>query len=574
MLKFDIQKFALSGSSGDVRWYSSGYIKTTWAVSQDAGANTSTLTARLYFKADSSVTLGGNACNMTIGGSTVARTIASQTIGTSYVQIASYTRTLNHNDNGTIANQGISGQLNGFTASTTAVIDRIARVSQVTATNSFIGLTSSINPNSLSADFTHTLRYDFGALNGTIATGVTGVYDWTLPASFYTQIPNALSGGCGIFCDTYYLGNLNGTSSVSIIAYVDQVASKPDISATIVDSNATTVALTGSNAIMVKGYSNADFVITSTAKNSATIVESSIGSGSKSAYTATGTLTGVDSGTFTVYNLDSRGLGNQATYTKTLVDYIPLTFNPTIYRPEPTTGEVELSYTGNYFNSTFGAVANTLLVKYRYKEQGGSYGSYTNLTPVKVGNTYSETISLGTGFDYTKIYEFEFYAEDKLITLQPTRIVTKGQAVFSFDENYVYNKDVRIPTILEVYPVGAVYISVVSTSPATLFGGTWSAFATGRTLVGIDTGDTDFDTVEETRGAKTHTLDTTQMPSHTHSIQYNSTQGFATGYCSTPNTAASTPFGGRSFISESTGGGLAHNNIQPSIVVYMWKRVS
>jgi hypothetical protein len=55
-----------------------------------------------------------------------------------------------------------------------------------------------------------------------------------------------------------------------------------------------------------------------------------------------------------------------------------------------------------------------------------------------------------------------------------------------------------------LYPVGAIYVSTLSTNPGTLFGvGTWATFGAGKTLVGIDSGDTDFDTVEETRGAKT-----------------------------------------------------------------------
>ena len=54
------------------------------------------------------------------------------------------------------------------------------------------------------------------------------------------------------------------------------------------------------------------------------------------------------------------------------------------------------------------------------------------------------------------------------------------------------------------WPIGSVFISVVSTNPATLLGyGTWAAFGAGRVLVGLDSGDTDFDTAEETGGAKT-----------------------------------------------------------------------
>lgn len=58
----------------------------------------------------------------------------------------------------------------------------------------------------------------------------------------------------------------------------------------------------------------------------------------------------------------------------------------------------------------------------------------------------------------------------------------------------------------EAFPVGSVFIAVVSTDPATLLGyGTWSAFGAGRVLIGLDSGDAAFDTAEETGGAKTVT---------------------------------------------------------------------
>lgn len=65
----------------------------------------------------------------------------------------------------------------------------------------------------------------------------------------------------------------------------------------------------------------------------------------------------------------------------------------------------------------------------------------------------------------------------------------------------------------QAFPVGAVFIAIVSTNPATLLGyGTWSAIAAGKMLIGLDSGDTDFDTVEETGGAKTKIITQANLP--------------------------------------------------------------
>jgi hypothetical protein len=122
-----------------------------------------------------------------------------------------------------------------------------------------------------------------------------------------------------------------------------------------------------------------------------------------------------------------------------------------------------------------------------------------------------------------------------------------------------------------VYPVGSIFISTVATNPGTLLGrGTWVAFAEGRTLVGLNSSDTDFDTVEETGGAKTHTLTVDEMPAHTHTHEKFSNQ---TPYTQTNSLVDASG----SYVTDttsSTGGGQAHNNLQPYIVTYMWKRTA
>src|SRR5688572_10208513 len=120
----------------------------------------------------------------------------------------------------------------------------------------------------------------------------------------------------------------------------------------------------------------------------------------------------------------------------------------------------------------------------------------------------------------------------------------------------------------QAFPVGSVFIAVVSTNPGTLLGyGTWSAFAAGQMLVGIDAGQTEFDTVEETGGAKTHTLQISEMPAHTHIItSQTATTGGATSYeHGTLDTSSAEAEATE--VTGSTGGGGAHNNLQPYVVV-------
>lgn len=121
-----------------------------------------------------------------------------------------------------------------------------------------------------------------------------------------------------------------------------------------------------------------------------------------------------------------------------------------------------------------------------------------------------------------------------------------------------------------VYPVGSIYISVVFTNPGTLFGvGTWVTFGTGRVLVGLDAGQTEFDTVEKTGGEKTHALSVAELASHAHNIAVSNGPTTNAGYA-----LYSSPVDVFALTSTSAGSGTAHNNLQPYITVYMWKRTA
>lgn len=135
-----------------------------------------------------------------------------------------------------------------------------------------------------------------------------------------------------------------------------------------------------------------------------------------------------------------------------------------------------------------------------------------------------------------------------------------------------------INILQHAYPVGSIYINATdNTNPATLLGfGTWSAFGAGKVMVGYDAGDTDFDSAEETGGAKTHTLLEAELPSHTHSITItscNSNSGAGDdnsvieGQQANENSTVTATSG-------ATGSGTAFSVVQPYITVYMWKRTA
>lgn len=123
-----------------------------------------------------------------------------------------------------------------------------------------------------------------------------------------------------------------------------------------------------------------------------------------------------------------------------------------------------------------------------------------------------------------------------------------------------------------VYPVGTIYTSVSNANPGTIFGGTWEAFGSGKTLVGVDTSDTDFNLVQKTGGEKTHTLTVEEMPRHNHDIikpRWNTSVG-ANAVFGSNGSGTGEEYDERAY----EGGGQPHNILQPYITVYFWKRTA
>lgn len=172
-----------------------------------------------------------------------------------------------------------------------------------------------------------------------------------------------------------------------------------------------------------------------------------------------------------------------------------------------------------------------------------------------------------------------------------------------------------------LYPIGSIYMSVNNVNPNKYFGGTWVAWGAGKVPVGVDSAQTEFNTVEKTGGAKSYSsshkhtttavaLTVAQLPAHNHSASTNSTGGHThdiqnqktkwgytgstvanviidatSGYTAVTNkTTTNSGAHSHSVSVGNTGSGQTHGHgdtgnasvsasaLQPYITCYMWKR--
>jgi ribosome-associated translation inhibitor RaiA len=145
---------------------------------------------------------------------------------------------------------------------------------------------------------------------------------------------------------------------------------------------------------------------------------------------------------------DSRGNSTTKTVSKTLVDYVKLTCNIGGSKPNAQ-GNFDFTVKGNYFNSTFGTVANTLNVYYRWKSDG-DFSAWQPMTATKSGNTYTAVVNI-TGLDYQTTYTFQAYAVDKIATVYTEETPIKSTPVFDWskdDFNVNVNLNLKNRTVL------------------------------------------------------------------------------------------------------------------------------
>jgi hypothetical protein len=145
--------------------------------------------------------------------------------------------------------------------------------------------------------------------------------------------------------------------------------------------------------------------------------------------------------------------------------------------------------------------------------------------------------------------------------------------------------DVSGNILKQIYPVGSIFMSINNVNPSTwITGTTWAVWGSGRVPVGVDTSQNEFNTVEKTGGEKNHTLTIDEIPSHDHSItdpghshslsgSNLDKEGRAVLWTDPVDMNQGSVSVSTTGISiNNTGEGKSHNNIQPYITCYMFKR--
>lgn len=273
--------------------------------------------------------------------------------------------------------------------------------SEVSATTGYIGSPLTISITRYSTAFTHTLKYTFLNVSGTIVekTSATSV-TWTPDISLCNQIPSSLSGTCTITCETYNGTTLVGSSTYSMnIAVPKWVQLEPQAGCVVISPyNVGTRA--ESIAAFVQGYSKAEASI-NTAKISTAISYGATpkayrfsfdGVSIDAAPYRTGLLTTAGTKKITCYITDTRERTTSIDVEFTVYAYsAPKLSDIAIFRCNSSGAANEegtyISAKGNVTHSSLGG-ANTASLRVRYGKNGESLGAYTNMTsgqPIIIG---------------------------------------------------------------------------------------------------------------------------------------------------------------------------------------------
>ena len=338
-------------------------------------------------------------------------------------------------------------------------------------------VTFNFNMQVFNASYTHTVDIKRGSTTilslslGSLPADYTSK-SVTLSSAQRTTLLNSMTD-VAWFTATYVLTTYNNNTVVGTSTYEDVIAttsanSGPTVNAfTYKDTNATSVAMTGNNQALIAGVSTLQINgISGTARNGASLVGFFVYSyniPSRPYPYLSPSATSYNYGTYAegrnnisvpdtlrVGVYDSRGYqGNYAVNVPTVYAYSRPTLESYSVRRATDQTKVNISLSGLYSN----ILTNTVSAKYRYKEKGGSFGSYTTVTLTVSSGTFTYSASnIGT-FDITKNYEFEIVVSDSFNSTTVLVTLPSRESLISFRDQALGLG--TIPTTDHVVEVGS-----------------------------------------------------------------------------------------------------------------------
>lgn len=434
-MKLNIQLFASGkiyydkSSSSSWQWMQ---FNVDWESTANYDTNKSTIITKAYVRAGTGGTQGTWKGTVKVG--SISHSISiNKSVSSSWVLLATFTDTVDHNNDGTLtlpiygilnspSGTTLAGQTSGGTQN--AILDTIPRASTITVPDGTIGYGVTISINKTSNSFSSKLYYKMsGQSDYTYITDTNEkTYSWVIPTSFYSLIPNARSITGVVKADTYNGNTLIGSKESNLFtAYINETDCKPEITNTSIND---TINLSSLTDRLVKYVSKPKITFTINAKNGASITY-------KNPSTSPFTYSSWQD-SYTINTQDSRQIPNSYTFPINTVNYIPLTINANANRQDGTSDKVDLTINGNWFNGNFDKKTNTLQLKVQYKLNGTDSWNEEVLTPNISGNTFSINKTLDGSFDYQQIYNIQIVATDEIGKLLGSKIeklkdISRGQ---------------------------------------------------------------------------------------------------------------------------------------------------
>ena len=435
---------------------SNGYVLDLILTEESADqlTNTSTVAYKLQLRSGPSNRFNGYLrSQVTLGGETVALN-EMHTITAAYdqtYQLLSGSCTVPHDPDGslTLSAAGTVTMLGetmtnpyappDMTVQAQLALTAIPRASSIAATAAYIGDSATLAVGRKSAAYSHTIFYQFGNLSGYLADAAGTRSDqpvrltdtallFPIPEAFYGQIPDAPSGICTLKCTTFSGDvQIGEPQTAAFTVTADPARCGPTVTGTVADENPATLALTGSDQILVQGASDARCAVQAGANCGASIAALYVNGAPMDSESCT--LTAVTTDVITFRAVDSRGYSAQYTVPGLqLVPYVPLQFYASAARTDPTSGGATLTLQGKWYNGRLGQASNALSAQYRI--DGGSWQE--TAVPTQ-GGDLSAQISL-TGLDYRTGHTIDVQLSDVLQTRSQTLTVSKGIPVFDWGE--------------------------------------------------------------------------------------------------------------------------------------------